>query len=156
MLPLSSLLDSGKTILTVGITAALVGLSAWALHSWSVSRLEARQKTELAGLQTTLQNQCQKDKQITEEASREYQNQLTDLRGQLATVKRVQPNRCISTPTRPASGRDGAATNAQLPHPDGVFTDDLFDFAADAEQVGRQLDACQSFIKKAWESRDSH
>lgn len=142
-----------KTGFTVVVTAAVVGLTAWVLHDWSMGRADARHAKALETQKETLNGECQKDKHLTEETSRAYQNQLSDLRSQLATVKRVQPNRCVPTITRAASGRDDATANPQLPYPHGVFTDDLYDFAADAEQIGRQLDACQGFIQKTWESR---
>lgn len=159
MLPLSNLIEKfpvlayGKTILTVVVTAGLVGFAAYALHDWSVTRLENQQTAALAAQKETLTNECRKDKQITLETSHGLQTQLADLRVQLAAVKRMQPNRCIPTVARSASGHDDATANPQLPVPHGVFTDDLYDFAADAEQVGRQLDACQGFITRTWEAK---
>lgn len=135
------------------MTTIVVSLSAWALHGWSMARAEVRHAQDLSDLRTVMTAQCEKDKQITNEVSNAYQTQLTDLRQQLATVKRVQPNRCVPTIAGSASGRDATAPNTQLPQPDGVYSDTLYDFAADAEQVGRQLDACQNFIHQVWEER---
>jgi len=119
-----------------------------------IADLDAAHAKAIKDQETALNDQCAKNKQLTTEVSNDYQSQLTDLRRQLAAVKRVQPNRCIvPTPAKPTGGRDAAAANQELPHTDGVYTDDLFDFAADAEQVGRQLDACQSFITKTWQAR---
>lgn len=154
MLPLPSLLKYWHIILTALVTALVVGLAGWAYHAWSVGRLNASHAAALANQQTALQDECQKDKLITQEISHDYQNQLSDLRQQLAAIKRVQPNRCVPTTPRPASGRDDAKGNPQFSDAHGVFTDDLYDFAFDAEQVGRQLDACQGFISATWEARE--
>jgi len=155
MFPLSSYLEASKTLLAVLVTALAVSALAYFLHTWSVARIEAHNAQALDDQKEALNGQCQKDKLITEETSREYQTQVADLRTQLAIVKRVQPNRCVPTVARPASGRDANADHPGLPGADGVFTDDLYDFAADAEEVGLRLDACQAFIKKTWTSREA-
>lgn len=154
MLLLPNLLKYWQIILTALVTALVVGLVGWTYHGWSVGRLNARHEAALVSQQTALQGECQKDKLITQEISNDYQNQLSDLRQQLAAIKRVQPNRCVPTASRPASRRDDAKGNPQLSDAHGVFTDDLYDFAFDAEQVGRQLDACQGFINATWEARE--
>lgn len=136
------------------VSALVAGLVVYSICDFLYTRkaeyVAAMHRQELAAQSADLTQKFIKAQQVTVEVSNAYQEQLTDLRNQLATVKRVQPNRCIATPSRTAIGRDAAAPDAQLPQPDGVFTDDLYDFAADAEQVGRQLDACQNFISKAW------
>ena len=154
MFPLSNYLEASKTLLAVIVTALVVGLLAYFLHTWSVARIEASNADALEDQKEALNGQCQKDKQITEETSHAYQTQLTALRDQLAAVKRLQPNRCIPTVAKPAFGYDAAPPHPGFPRADGVFTDDLYDFAADAEQVGLQLDACQGFVKKVWSSRE--
>lgn len=153
MLPFNLLPSYWTHIAAAAAAATVVGLSAWAMHSWSVDRLKARQATALAEQAQILNDQCSLDKLITTETSHELQTQLTDARNQLAAAKRVQQNRCVSTPARPAARHDAAPANPQLHNPDGIYADSLLDFAYDAEVVGRQLDSCQSFITKTWKAK---
>lgn len=152
MLPFN-ILENGKTLFAVGVTALVVGLSAWAYHAWAISHLEARQAAALQQQKETLTGECRKDKQITEETSRDLQTQMSDLRGQLDRAKRLRPNRCIPIIAGGPAGHDGTAPDPQLPDPHGVASDDLLDYAYAAEQIGRQLDACQGFIRRVWKER---
>lgn len=154
MLPFN-ILENGKFILAVGVTALVVGLTGYGLHSWAMSRAEARQVAALNHQKDTLVGECQKDKQTTEETSHELQNQLSDVLGQLDRAKRLRTNRIVPVAAGGTGGHDGAAQNQELPDGDGaeITSDFLLDFAADAEQVGRQLDSCQGFIRRVWKER---
>lgn len=128
----------------------VVSLIDGAVHRFQVAALEKSHAAQLEAQKADLMALCAKTKQTTEEVSHDYQNQLSTLRDQLARAKRVRPSTCIPVHVaQPAAGRDGAAQHPELPLADGgVAADALLDFAYDAEQVGRQLDACQSFITK--------
>lgn len=140
--------------ITAAIVAAAFTSLLWgAYHSYRVRSLESSHKAAMSSLQEDLVQQCNKDKQITTEVSYELQTQLTDARRQLDAAKRVQRNRCIPTPARPAAGHDATSANQEFHQPDGLYADVLLDFAYDAEVVGRQLDSCQSFITKTWEAK---
>lgn len=152
MLPFN-LLENGKTILTVVITALVVGVGAWGLHSWAMKRADARMEAALASQKEVLVGECRKDKQTTEETSRDLQNQMSDLLGQLDRARRVQPNRCVPAVAKRAGGYDGSPQNQELPVGNGIYSDYLLDFAYRAEQVGRQLDSCQGFIRRVWKGR---
>lgn len=141
MFPLS---DAIKTGLTVAGTAGV----CFALHVLVAGYTEAKYNAQLKAQAFAISTQCEQSKQITEEASRDYQNKLATLNDELDRVKRLHANRCIPTVAKPTIGYNAAAGNEQLFGADGVFTDDLYDFARDAEQVGRQLDSCQLFINK--------
>ena len=139
-----------QILLGIFIGATLAGVVGSDIYNARVAKLKDQKADALAAQAETLNAACAKDKQITTETSHGYQVQLADLADELTRIKRVQPNRCIPTVTRSAAGRDATPAHQELPRPDGVFTDDLYDFAADAEQVGRQLDACQGFITTVW------
>lgn len=147
------LLKYWTQIAAAATAAVLVGILAWNLHGWSVNRLEARHAKAMAEQAQSLNAECAKDKQLTSEVSRELQNQLADARTQLNAAKRVQQNRCVPTPARPAAGHDAAPGDKELHQSNGIYADSLLDFAYDAEVVGRQLDSCQSFIVKTWASK---
>lgn len=136
------------------IYTALIGAAAcgllWTFWSIDAARLRHEKETALEAQRQSLVAQCEKDKQITKEVSDELQTQLDDARAQLARAKRVQQNRCVPVLADPAKRDDATANDAQLHHTDGVYSDALLDFAYDAEVVGRQLDACQSFVTKVW------
>jgi len=139
-----------KSTLITGAVGAAACAALWLLWSLDVAQLELDHKNALAAQKQSLTEQCEKDKAITKEVSDELQTQLDDVRSQLARAKRMQPNRCVPVLADPAKRDDATANDAQLHHTDGVYSDALLDFAYDAEVVGRQLDACQSFVTKVW------
>lgn len=126
---------------------AITAVIAWVLHSLVSGWSEARHQAALDAQEEALYSECAADKQITTEVSNEYQSQLVDLRRQLDAAKRLRPSVRVPVTSTPG-GRDAGAGDTQLPHADGVAAADLLDFAYDAEQVGRQLDACQGFIRR--------
>lgn len=139
-----------KQVAAIIITALL----CWALHTVIVNRLDSKYKQALIDQAVKLTTGCNDDKKLTEEASNEYQAQITDLNQQLARAKRVQPNHCVAVTPGSSRRPDVFTKNEQLSHEDGVYSDDLLDFAADCEATGRQLDGLQSFVKNVWQSRN--
>ena len=138
-----------STLIASAVGATACGL-LWLLWTADVARLNKAHETALEAQRQSLVAQCEKDKAITKEVSDELQTQLDDARSQLARAKRVQPNRCVPVLADPAKRNDATPGDTQLHHADGVYSDALLDFAYDAEVVGRQLDACQSFVTKVW------
>jgi len=137
--------------IALSVGSILLGVALCHLfYTWRIERIRAGHQEDLQVQAAELTAKCEAGKKITMEVSREYQSKIADLSRQLAGAKRLRPNRCVPTITHPAPGDNGAPADGELPIPDGVFTDDLLDFAADAEQVGRQLDSCQEFISKVW------
>jgi hypothetical protein len=133
------------------ILAAMVG---FLLHSFIVNGIKARHASELKTQQEALNKQCDDDKALTMEISNGLQQKNRNLAAQLGRLKRLQPNRCVvPAPSKPPGGHDAAPGNTELSGQHGVTAGALYDFAADAEQTGLKLDACQSFILKTWKSR---
>lgn len=143
------LLSNWKWIASVVAAATLTGYLAWNLHSWDVERINTKHEKALVAQAKALDDKCTADKQITTEVTNEQLRQIAGLNDQLAALKRVRPNRCVAVV--PGSARDGhaAAQDEKLPHAHGLFTDDLYQFAYDAEEVGIQLDSCQDYIRRA-------
>lgn len=139
------------------VIASLAGVAAcallWGLWTADVAQLELDHKNALAAQKKSLEEQCEKDKQITKEVSDELQAQLDDAAAQLARAKRVQPTRCVPVVAHSAKRDDDTAQDGELHNAHGVYSDALLDFAYDAEVVGRQLDACQDFVTRVWDSR---
>lgn len=132
--------------------AGVALLIAFALHSLDVGRLEIKHAAALSAQQTTLEAKCRTDKAITEGVSNELQKKLSDRTRQLNAL-RVRPPRCIPVIADAAAGHDAAPAGEKLPDKNGLPSSVLYDLAADAEKTGLQLDACQGFVKKTWESR---
>ena len=155
---LVSLLKYWQPIVAAILSAAFVAVVGFVLHDVSMSRATAKYKNDLQAAQESLKADCQKDKQITTEVSHDYQTQIAGLHDQLAAAKRLRPSACIAVrPAQPAAGRDAAPVDGELSNPyAGVNSDDLLDFAFDAEEVGRRLDACQSFIRKVYDAKSPH
>lgn len=134
--------------------AGLAGWLAWELHKGSVATLELKHEKALESQKDTLNAECNKDKQIAMEVSNETQEALARVRKQLDAVKRVQPNRCVPTPARPAGGADAAEADAKLRQQNGVYSDTLYDFAGEVEQeAGTPLDKLQQFVCRVWKDR---
>lgn len=133
----------------------LTVLLCWALHNIQISRLEKKYRQALITQAVTLKAECDKEKQLTMEVSNDLQDKLADLRDQLDNAKRVQPNRCVPVAAGSSRRPDVFTQNAQLSDANGVYSDDLLDFAAECEQTGRQLDGLQGFVKKVWQTRNN-
>ena len=137
--------------------AIIISAIAFALHQWRMDAAEAAHKAAqeeaLKAQAKTLQAECAKEKQITQEISHDYQNQLTDLAAQLAAAKRVRPPACLPVyVAKPAPGRD-AGNGAGYVAGDAINSDALLDFAATGEKYRRQVNACQEFIRRTWAAK---
>ena len=134
--------------------AILAAMAGFLLHSFIVNGIQAKHALELKSQETALNKQCDDDKALTMEISNGLQQKNRNLATQLDRLKRVQPERCVvPAPSKPPGGHDAAPGDTELSGQHGVTAGALYDFAADAEQTGLKLDACQSFILKTWESR---
>jgi hypothetical protein len=133
-------------ILTAGV--------AFLLHSFIVNGIKVEHALDLKNQALALNQQCDDDKALTREVSNGLQQKNRNLSAQLDRLKRVQPDRCIvPAPSKPPGRHDAAPPDPELSGQNGVTAGALYDFAADAEQTGLKLDACQSFILKTWQSR---
>lgn len=132
------------------IVAIATAAIAFGLHSLSVSWIEVKHEKQLTAQAASLKKECDAEKKITEEVSYELQNKISDLDRRANEFKRLRPD-CIPIITHAASRDNDAKGDAGFSGSnEGVNSEALFDFAADAERVGLQLDACQGFIKKTW------
>ena len=108
--------------------------------------LEALTKQEVA-----LKAQCDADKKLTKEFSDDLQKKLSLNNDRLNELKRLRGNRCIVPTAKPTQQHDGSSERAVLAGADGVTSDALYEFAAEAERYRSQLISCQSFVTKVWE-----
>lgn len=132
------------------ITAAL----AFLLHNFDVNRIEAKQRQALLEQASQMQAQCDKEKSITKEVSRDYQNKTAALTRRLSELKRLRPSRCVPLlAAGTAAGRAPEAGAIPAGQNGGVTSDALYDFAGDAEKYRLQLIGCQDFIDKIWEGK---
>jgi len=150
-MPILSLLIKYWQPILAAIVTALLALGA---HKLDVYRINELHKSALKAQAEALIEQCEKDKKLTTEVSRDYQNNIANLNRKLADAKRMRASAetCVSI-TGTTGGRDAAKEDTGLRGTHGVAAESLFDFSGDAEQVGLQLDACQAFIKKTWAAR---
>lgn len=132
------------------VGAVVMAFIAYGIHSFLMWRAESSFNASLESQRTNIQNMCKSAQKVTEDASHEYQTQIADLNMQLDAAKRMRPHGCVPIhPSNATGGHHDTSGNSQLPNTyAGVDSNDLLDFAYDAEQVGRRLDACQSFVKK--------
>lgn len=135
----------------LGASAVTVAV-CFMLHKIDLMVVDAAHARELTAQAGRIEKICQQAQSITAEVSNDYQTKLSALDKRLADLKRLQRCVPVNHPADAAGGRDAAPGHGQLPGPDGVYSDVLYDFAADAEKVRLQLIACQSFIRK--ESHD--
>lgn len=156
---LASLLSNWRTLAVVAAisatsSAAITGYVVWKLHNVVVTAIELKHQSDLTKQAEALNEQCNKDKQLTMEVSNETQSRLADLQRQLAAVKRVQPNRCVPIASHPTGGNDADQADTKLRQQNGVYSDTLYDFAGEAEQdSGIPLDNLQQFVCKLYASR---
>lgn len=137
-----------KVIAAIALAAILVVFACYVTH-----RLDNQSKQDaLTAQKVEISKQCEQAQQTSNEVSHDYQNQLSSLRDELDAAKRVQPHACIPIHTPASTSRHFTATPDKRLHQTnaGLDSNDLLDFAGDAEQVGRQLDACQMFIAKSY------
>lgn len=102
----------------------------------------------LKAQETALIDRCEKDKVITTEKSKKYEDKISILNKRLA-VLRMQPSHCVPV-TGTAAGYNAASGAGKLSGAHGVTDQSLFDFAGDAETDRLKLISCQDFISTVW------
>lgn len=131
--------------------AVPIALIAFALHNWRVDVINAAHARQIEQVKAEAVKGWEDAQKITYEVSNDYQKQLADLRRRL-DARRMQPHVCVPVAPANPGGRD-AATGAGPVRADGVDSQALLDFAAEAEGYRLRLSACQDFIRKTWASR---
>ncbi len=130
----------------IGIGAAGAFALSFLLHTVDVAWIEARHRTELVNLETSLKEKCESDKQITKDANDGLQKQIGIIAGKLAASKRLRAT-CIV----PVTGKDNpAAAGGKHAGQNGISSDWLRDYAADCETYRQQRITLESFIDKVW------
>lgn len=134
------------------ITAVIVSLSAYGLHTLSVKHLEAEQLRAISALTA----QCNAQKAITEKVSNDYQKNLSVLNAKLADAERVYGGSCITILPN-GSGRYDAAPGQKKPAGQSVGriaaeggtieAGRFFTLIGEGEKYRLQLLACQSFVR---------
>lgn len=117
---------------------------------------KAEVKLIRAEKETAVQNytQCLEDKKITNEASNEYQNQLSISNTELDYFKRMfREATCINI-AAPSTQSHDAPKEGQHGQSNGLRSDWLLDYAGEAEGYRLQVIGLQNFIKKTWKSRN--
>lgn len=120
---------------------------AFGVMNVRVYLLKASHALKIESAVQSVQQQCEDNAQITESVSNDLQNEITNLRGRLASLKRVRVNVPIAnTPIKCDAGNGRGYVDR-----DGVNSETLYDYAGKAEHYRRQLNACQDFITKVRE-----
>lgn len=97
--------------------------------------------------------QCTTDKALTHEVSNDYQTRIRSLNRQLVELKRLRDKPdCVPVST-PPGGRDAGSGTGKPSGQDGVRSEWLLDYAAEAEQYRLQLISCQDFINRVYDAR---
>lgn len=133
--------------------AAGMAVVALILHNVSLAWTKASYERKIENARAEAIAACERDKNLTKEVSSDYQKQIAALNSRIADLKRVRPSVCVPVAS-PTPGCDAAASGTQPARPNGVDTGTLLDFAAEAEGYRLRLIACQTFIRKTWESRE--
>ena len=140
------------------LTAAVVGLMAFGLHSCNVKQIETDHKKELADQRKSLVGDCANDKSITKGADDGLQDDYTHIDG-LVSVRLhddAQSPACVPVAGQTISS-DGKTATKDLPATNGrnagISRAELYKFAADADKIRAQLLACQSFINETWKAK---
>jgi len=123
------------------------------LHTVDVNRIESNHRAEMAKQKTDLETAFAADKKLTEENSRAYQKQVSNLTRKLADAKRLLPSRCVVPVTGQASGGNRGATGGINARLDGVSSDALIDYAGECERYRLQVISLQDFINQVWEGK---
>lgn len=134
------------------ITAVIVSLSAYGLHSLSVNHLRAEQVKAIAALTAS----CQAQQAITEKVSNDYQKNLSALNLKLADAQRVYGGSCIAIKGNSASRHDatpgdrkpvGQSVERVAAEGGTIEAGSFFTLIGEGEKYRLQLLACQSFVK---------
>jgi len=130
------LFTSSKTwLIAIAVAFALGGALGWHERALRIPALLEAQKVADA-------KECDKDKQITRKANDELQKDRDSIAQRAADYKRLHPMRCViptSSPELLSGGRGYANKN-------GISSDWLREYAAEAELYRRQLITCIEFL----------
>lgn len=132
------------------LSALLTALVAFGLHSAVENLSNMAHDREMADLRANLQAQCESDKKLTAEASRDLQTKLANRTSQLANLKRLYDTQCVPIAI-PPTRYDAATANGELHRPHGIPAAALLDFAGECEQTALKLDSAQLFISRIWD-----
>ena len=141
---LSLILNNIKSIGYGLAVAALFTSGVWVGVQISHNKLERALKAQSEALIA----QCNTDKQLTSEVSKEYENKISTLSNRVAALKRLSATKCVSV-TSPARIADGSTADG-LPNVDGIPADTLIDYAGEAEKQRQQLISLQEFVGRVW------
>jgi hypothetical protein len=123
----------------LAIVAVAWVILGWRADSKALEGCKERNATMIAQMQEIIAEN-EKNRQLSED----YYDKLETIDRELASIKRVRPAKCIC-PVSSAAPTCNAGTGAagEFPKEDGITTESLYNFAADAERVRQQLLACQ-------------
>lgn len=133
----------------IGISVIVIALLAF-LHHYDVLAQQAATTRALAAQQSADVTACNTDKATTKETNDALQKDRDDIAGKLAAYKLHQPSSCVHVAGHtnlPGTGAGHAAEN-------GISTDWLRDYAAEAEGYRRELISCTGFIDQVWKANN--
>lgn len=141
----------GHLLIIVSIVASIItGALGFGLHKLDVARIEAKYTHKLEKQAKGLRQQCEREKAITTEVSRDYQKDIDRLNKRLSARRLQRPAACVAVAAGTAGGRDGTARSATDGRTHGIDAQSLRDFSGDAETYRLRLIACQAFVDKTW------
>lgn len=123
----------------LALTAA--ASSALAKHEMTVNK-ELRAQIQQA--QSTI-SQMDSDIKTGEKIANDYQSKITSL-NRAAAARRVRSSACIVPSGAAASGDHGSASAGKPVGQNGISTQFLDDYAAEAEKYRLQLIGCQDYV----------
>ncbi len=144
-----------------------MALAAYGLHSFSINRLEAKHKTEMAAQQLALTKKCEADKAITTRVSHDLQIQLASLDSRLDASHRMLNGKCTGVLTftaprydAPPATKEPLGRNVGGTEPKRAATyasaGHLISIAGKGERYRLQLLACQKFVSAVANEEKTH
>lgn len=141
------ILANWKLIL-IGVILSYAGIVTWVADE----RGKAIESMKITIAQfAKSQEQCVKDKKLTEDTSHDYQDRLKSVTARINALKLHQPTKCVMPVTSTPTGRISAPRGTKPTRTNGVTTSALYDIAGKGEKYRLQLKACQDFVNKVWE-----
>lgn len=136
--------------LAVGAVTASVGM--WTFHTVSIRGHEAMWNAKYEEQRAELIGRCEENKHITEDNSREYENEMDVINSDLVALKRVR----FGSASVPVPGATVVSVT-EAPRNEHVKRNErsaekLLDFAAECERYRVQVVSLQSFIDDVWNS----
>ena len=118
------------------------------LHLWDVNRIEDKNDAALKAQVTFNIKQCDADKQITTNASSDYENKINALNDQLDKL-RQQPARIVYV-TKQASGSNATAPGHINAGSNAIDSSKFTSYGGSCEKLRLQVIGLQDFINKTW------